>query len=339
MIHSSFINAALQGKNEFWRYLVGLIIIFIFSSIIGAIPALIVFMTSNDPTAAMEMDFETAGINETLGFALLLLSFAIGLIGVWITLKNLHYRPFVSTINPKNKINWKKVLVGAGIWFGLTLVLEGYSYYTTPEVYEWTFDFSRFLPMFIVAIILIPLQTSFEEIVFRGYLMQGLGLAFRYPIIPLLITSAVFGAMHLANPEIAEYGTWIIWTYVGIGLMLGLVTLMDEGLELALGVHAMNNLYACIFVTFPSSALSTPAMFTMTEFDAVQSSILGTIAQVAFVIICAIIYKWDNFGKLFSKVVLKNPMNERQESEGIADFVLREENNIIDSNQLNSDTE
>ena len=326
MVHS-FINAALQGKNEFWRYLVGLIIIFVFSSIIGGIPALIVFMTSADPAAAMVMDFETAGINETLGFGVLLLSFAIGLIGVWIALKQLHHRPLVSTINPKNTINWKKVLVGAGIWFGLTLILEGYNYYTTPEVYEWTFDFSRFLPILILAIILIPLQTSFEEIVFRGYLMQGLGVAFRYPIIPLLLTSAVFGAMHLANPEITEYGTWIIWTYVGIGFMLGLVTLMDEGLELALGVHAMNNLYACLFVTFPSSALSTPAMITMTEFDAVQMSILGTIAQVAFVIICALIYKWDNFGKLFSKIVLRHPEKEKADDK-IADFVLREEGSI-----------
>lgn len=301
--------------------------------VIGGIPALIVFEMSDNPSAAAEMDFKTAGINETLGFSLFLFPFVVGLLGIWIALKSIHKRTFISSINPKNKIDWKKVFVGAGIWFGLTMIFEGYNYYTTPELYEWTFDLSRFLPMLIIALIFIPLQTSFEEIVFRGYLMQGLGIAFRYPIIPLLLTSAVFGAMHLANPEIAEYGTWIIWTYVGIGLMLGLVTLMDEGLELALGVHAMNNLYACLFVTFPSSALSTPAMFTMKEFDAVQMSIFGTIAQVAFVIICAIIYKWDNFGKLFSKVVLRHPKDEKPETEGIADFVLRE-NNILDDREM-----
>lgn len=331
MIHS-FINAALQGKNEFWRYLVSLLAIFLFSMIFGAIPFGIMASLSDDPSAAAAMDFEAAGVSEVLGLALALLPFAVGLLGVWIAIKSIHNRPFNSTINPKNKIDWKKVLVGAGIWFGLTLVLEGYNYFTNPEVYVWSFDLSKFLPILIIALILIPLQTSFEEIVFRGYLMQGLGVAFRYPIIPLLLTSTVFGAMHLVNPEIEEYGTWIIWTYIGMGLMLGLVTLMDEGLELALGVHAMNNLYACLFVTFPSSALATPAMFTMTEFDAVQMSILGTIAQIAFVIICAMIYKWNNFGKLFSKIILRNPEEEQPKSDGLADFVLREE--ILDDNEL-----
>ena len=87
-------------------------------------------------------------------------------------------------------------------------------------------------------------------------------------------------------------------------------------------------MYACLFVTFPSSALSTPAMFTMKEFDAVQMSILGTIAQVAFVIICAFIYKWDNFGKLFSKIDLTKKEDES------ADLILNEKNDILDSGAL-----
>ena len=71
MIHS-FINAGLQGKNGFGRYLAGIFIIFLFSMVIGGIPALIVFEMSDNPSAAAEMDFKTAGINETLGFSLFL---------------------------------------------------------------------------------------------------------------------------------------------------------------------------------------------------------------------------------------------------------------------------
>jgi uncharacterized protein len=304
---NSYINAALQGKNEFWRYFVGLFLIVLFSMIIGAIPAGIVFEMSNDPDAAIEMDFETAGISPSVGLAVLLLPFAVGWIGVWIAVQAVHGRPLLSAIHPTNQINWKKVWVGAGIWLGLTLVLEGYNYLSAPNIYEWTFDAERFMPILVISLLLIPLQTSFEEIVFRGYLMQGLGILFRYPIVSLVLTSLLFGSLHFANPEMEEYGSWMIWTYILMGLMLGLVTLMDEGLELALGVHAANNLYASLFVTFPGSVLETPAMITMREFNAVQMSILATIAQVVFVIICAVIYKWDNFGKLFSRIVLRHP--------------------------------
>jgi membrane protease YdiL (CAAX protease family) len=37
----------------------------------------------------------------------------------------------------------------------------------------------QFLILLIVAILLIPIQTAIEEIIFRGYLMQGFGLAFK----------------------------------------------------------------------------------------------------------------------------------------------------------------
>ena len=132
--------------------------------------------------------------------------------------------------------------------------------------------------------------------------MQGFGIGFRYPIIALVFTSAIFGALHLGNPEISEYGTWLIWSYIQIGLMFGLVTLLDEGLELALGVHAMNNIYASVIVTFPGSALEMPALFTMQEMDAEMMYLYSTIAEILFILICAYIYKWGNWRKLFQQV-------------------------------------
>ena len=47
--------------------------------------------------------------------------------------------------------------------------------------------------MFFIAIIFVPLQTSLEEYVFRGYLMQGIGGIIKNKWIPLLTTSLLFG--------------------------------------------------------------------------------------------------------------------------------------------------
>lgn len=316
----SFILAGLKGENSIWRYLGGIIITLLAAMIVGAIPATVAFAYSKDPEAAFNMDFAAAGISPAWGLALMLFPFVFGLVGLWFAVKYLHERPFYSLVNYESKIDWKKVGVGAGIWLVLMVIFEIVSYSQHPDIYEWTFNASQFFPVLFVTLLLVPLQTSFEEFLFRGYLMQGIGTAFRYPIIALIITSALFGGMHFMNPEIEEYGQWLIWSYVQIGVMLGLVTLLDEGLELALGVHAINNIYALIFVTFPSSALATPAMFTMKEFDAEAMYIYGTIGEILFVLICAWLYKWTNWGKLFRKVVLKK--QEKPEDVVLGDKVL-----------------
>lgn len=308
----SFIRAAFTGQNSFWRYLGGLIIIFLAAMIVGAIPATVVFAYSKDPAAAFEMDFVSAGISPAWGLALMLFPFAFGLFANWFVIRYLHERPFYSMVSYENRMDWRKVGVGAGLWLLLLVVFELVTYFQHPDNYEWTFNAAQFFPVLVVTLLLVPLQTSFEEFLFRGYLMQGIGIAFRYPIIALLITSIVFGAMHFMNPEIGEYGTWLIWSYVQIGIMLGLVTLMDEGLELALGVHAMNNIYAAIFVTFPSSALATPAMFTMKEFDSEMMFIYGTIGEILFILICAWWYRWTDWGKLFRRIILKKNENNRE---------------------------
>ncbi|MEL6867899.1 MAG: CPBP family glutamic-type intramembrane protease, partial [Bacteroidota bacterium] len=86
--------------------------------------------------------------------------------------------------------------------------------------------------------------------------MQGLGNGFGNRWMPLLITSALFGAMHLLNPEIKAFGLGLMMTYyITFGLFLGIISLMDNSLDLALGIHAATNIFGAAIVTFDGSAL------------------------------------------------------------------------------------
>ena len=67
--------------------------------------------------------------------------------------------------------------------------------------------------------------------------MQGLGIMAKNRWVPLVVTSVLFGAMHFFNPEVDKLGYGIMVYYMGTGFFLGIMTLMDEGLELALGFH------------------------------------------------------------------------------------------------------
>ena len=112
---------------------------------------------------------------------------------------------------------------------------------------------------------MLPFQTSAEELVFRGYLMQGLGVLAKNRWFPLIITSVAFGLLHGMNPEVAILGWGIMVFYIGTGLLYGISTLMDEGTELALGLHAANNVLAAIYVTTDWTVFQTDALYIDTS--------------------------------------------------------------------------
>ncbi|MCB0476455.1 MAG: CPBP family intramembrane metalloprotease domain-containing protein, partial [Flavobacteriaceae bacterium] len=67
------------------------------------------------------------------------------------------------------------------------------------------------------------------------------------------------------NPEVAKLGWGIMIFYIGTGLLFGITTLMDNGTELALGMHAANNIVAALFVSNDWAAFRTDALFLDTS--------------------------------------------------------------------------
>jgi membrane protease YdiL (CAAX protease family) len=119
----------------------------------------------------------------------------------------------------------------------------------------------KFSILFFISLLLFPCQIGLEEYLFRGYLMQQIGIIAKNRWFPLAITSVVFGLFHSANPEVAQMGYGVMVFYIGTGLLLGIMTLMDESLELALGFHLGNNLMAALLITSDYSAIRTDALF------------------------------------------------------------------------------
>ena len=141
---------------------------------------------------------------------------------------------------------------------------------------------------------MIPIQTSVEELIFRGYLMQGFGKLFKNRWLPLLFTSMIFGMLHLWNPEIDKLGIHLIWYYIGTGLFLGIITLMDDGIELALGFHAANNLVTALLVTASWTAFQTESLLIDNSEPSLGKELILTLALIypLLAFIFAKKYKW-----------------------------------------------
>ena len=135
--------------------------------------------------------------------------------------------------------------------------------------------------------------------------MQGLGVLAKNRWFPLVTTSIVFGLLHFANPEVGKLGPIIMVYYIGTGLLLGIMTLMDEGMELALGFHAANNLISALLVTTDWTAFQTHSILKDISEPSAGIDILFPVL-ILFPIVLFILarkYGWSNWKeKLTGKV-------------------------------------
>ena len=292
-----YIEQGRKGNLGMWKYLfptLGFIFLMLFNYI---------FSLDIDTEEQMQVMVNTLG--KPITFLIALVPFVFFLGGLFFWVKVVHQQKIRTLTTSRKKVDWKRVFFTFLTYGALVIVSTVIGYYLSPEDYQWNFNLKSFLILFLIAILLIPIQTSFEEYMFRGYMMQGLGLAVKNRWIPLLVTSFLFGIMHLANPEVAKMGLIIMVFYIGTGLFLGVITLMDEGLELALGFHAANNFFQALLVTATWTAFQTDSILIYTGEPGVGIDLLFPVLIVypIYLFILAKKYKWTNWKeKLFGSV-------------------------------------
>jgi membrane protease YdiL (CAAX protease family) len=287
----SFLLAARSGRTGMLPFLAGLAFIVLLYIVLSVVAAVVVFGvagTEVDPTTIPTLPLGPAGPAATLG--VLLLPSVGAFFAVILVTFVLHRRHPATLVRADGRPRWRRAALGAAVWTGSAAVFEGVAYLLYPQSYTWTFDPARFLPLLVVVGLLVPLQSAAEELLFRGYLLQGLGLALRRGWAALLVTSVLFAAVHLGNPELARFGNSFVVYYAGIGLVLGLATLLDDGLEVAIGAHAANNLWGALVVSFPGSVLDTPALLRMEGVPPeVMAALGGATALTALVVLCILL--------------------------------------------------
>jgi len=265
------IKGFVTGKNDFWRYVLG-----IFLAFTGYLTFQLIIMTpllnaaTKNGLSLQEIkqnpnvlfDPNKVGIDKNILLALMMGMFVFAFVFLWIAIKFIQQKSLSSIMTGFDAIRWKRYFFSFGLWGTLIVVMTISSYLLAPQDIEVRFNPIQFSILFLVSIIFIPIQTAVEELIFRGYLMQGLSLAFKNGVFPLLLTSIVFGLMHGSNPEVKEYGLLLMMPYyIFFALFLAIITLLDEGLELAMGIHCANNLFSGLLVCSKNSVLQTDAIF------------------------------------------------------------------------------
>jgi len=257
----SFIDKAKDGNNSFSSYLLGIALI-ISVYLLGSYFLILDLqwnfgIESFDGVSQKEI-VRILGNNRFLAW--LVVPFLFVALFLVIHTKFVHKRTVLSIFSGRENFDWKRVLFSFSLLFSV-LSLFLFIQYLSSDSLIFQFDLQKFIPLFFIAIFLLPIQTSCEELLFRSYILQGIKMRTKKNSVAVLISGLMFGVIHIGNPEIAKIGYHIIVYYMLVGVFLALISLFDNGIELALGYHAANNVFAALMITNNWQAFQTNAVF------------------------------------------------------------------------------
>lgn len=289
-----FIELAYKGNNKWWRVLLTSLL----TSGIFIVSIISYFLLTKEEIQASYDLMKDLPNNLSLIINLIPFAFLLGLL--FLLVYTINNRSVLSLTTSRNKVDFKRIFFSFGLIVFISIAGFLVSYFVDNSNIVWNFKPVNFFILLFISLILFPFQIGLEEYLFRGYFMQQIGIAFRNRWFPLLSTSIVFGLLHTANPEVAEMGFGVMTFYIGTGLLLGIMTLMDEGMELALGFHFGNNLMASLLVTSEFSALQTDALFKYSGVENTSGTLTEMIISIAItypiiLFILAKKYKWTNW--------------------------------------------
>lgn len=294
-----FINQSSLGKNQWWRY-VATMFVTLAIFVAGHIPlfAVVAIYAEKGGFSDADLDrmlvtggLDQIGVSSNLALIVMLVPFVIALIALLLCIRFLHARTVHSVLTSRRRFDLKRVGTAALAWF---IIAGGLVFWVIPiELITYQFTFFSFLPLFMIAILLLPLQVATEEILFRGYLMQGVARFFARPIWPLLIVTFAFAAVHMSNPEFQNGFALMAPIYVLLSLFFGLLAVLDGGLELPIGAHLGNNLFTALILSTSDGAMNTASVFQTQVSDVVSSLWTLLLAIPIVLILLHLKYRFD----------------------------------------------
>ena len=246
-MENTFIKQAATGKNHWWRYLLTIL-----ATVAGIAIANIGI---RQVLPSFKSLFPDNQFGKDLGTSILIvIIFTIALVAFSVAAKKLHGRPLFSFINLDSSFNWASYFSGFLVW-GILLFLG--ALITDFEIFQSFLDalnITHFLILFGVGFISIGIQSFFEELVIRGYFLQGMHLKIKNIIILVLVNALVFGVLHFG------YGIGSFIHSFTFGIAFALIVIKQNRIEFASGAHNANNLL--LSLVFLDIADATSAEFS-----------------------------------------------------------------------------
>nr|WP_170755753.1 type II CAAX endopeptidase family protein [Ruegeria lacuscaerulensis] len=268
--------AQARSNPELWRLFAGLgLIVAVVIALNLAIFAFAAWVGSSAWAAGL--------LTGSTPFALLVLlaSFAFVTVGVRLAVRQVHHRNLRSVLGPfpETLVQFWRVFRTLLLLGAVVAVLPPYDMGTELISNTPLATWLMFLPLSLAAVLI---QTSAEEILFRGYIQQSLAARFRSPLIWIGVPSILFAAGHYAPGTAgSNAGLIALWSCM-FGVLAADLTARAGTLGPAIALHFFNNIIALLFISLPDS-LSSLALYVL-PYDMSDTDVLRQWLLVDFAV-------------------------------------------------------
>ncbi|KIN63071.1 CAAX amino terminal protease family protein [Sulfitobacter noctilucicola] len=274
--HAAFIAPA-RARSEAWRLVAGLVLAFFAYVMLNQIFFQVVLGLTSAGGGGSGQDWLWQ--ESAPAMYVLLFSFAFMSVGAGLSVRLLHDRSFASLLGPKDRLrrDFRATFVMVA---GITLLIFIAPPWDMGADYVPNMPLGKWLVLFVPSLFFILIQTSAEEIVFRGYVQQQLAARFDHPLIWMVLPSVLFALGHYLPDMAGENAIWIaVWAGL-FGILMADLTARSGSLGPAIAVHFINNVSAFMFISLPDEM--TGLALYLTPFGMDDPAILRTWLPVDF---------------------------------------------------------
>jgi len=162
------------------------------------------------------------------------------LLSIFVVIRLLHRRPFRSVITTGDRLNRGYLVQGFGLTFLLVSAAMMVDYFLSCPNPLSGVDLPPLSGMHFISIPLgFTISATREEVQFRGYILQGLGLLIRNRIVLVSVIDLIFMMGHIGKPDLTYT---ILLAHFEAGVFYAIMTLKSNGVEFAVGSHIAYNL-------------------------------------------------------------------------------------------------
>lgn len=276
-------------KTTFLRMVAGVVIIAVlwFGTTVLFVGAYAWFGSGNpfgDGNSAQEFLGTAGGLFTTLA------TFAGIWIGVWIAMRWLHREKLSRLFGNSARITRSGFLKGFAAVIVTSLLTELAYFAMMPEVSRGPIEFGTWALLLIPIVLFAFVQTSSEELLFRGYLQRGLAYRFRSPIVWAVLPTIAFTALHWNPQSVLGMNIGVVISIGAFAALLALLVYATGNLGASMGAHLANNLVGFALVSHDNT-LGGLALFRAPPLDGLAWTPAET-ATIAGISIVSILLTW-----------------------------------------------
>ncbi|MBZ9662600.1 CPBP family intramembrane metalloprotease [Mesorhizobium sp. ESP-6-4] len=184
-----------------------------------------------------------------VGILSALSSFAGIWIGLWVTMRLVHGEPLSALFGVTRCIAGGDFLKGLVAVLITSLFSEVLLYWLQPEIARGPITLSSWL-LFLTPIALLAfLQTSSEEMLFRGYLLRALARRFSSPLVWAVLPGLLFTSLHWNTASTLAINASVFISIGTFALLLTLLVYVTGNLGAGFGAHLGNNLTGFLLIS------------------------------------------------------------------------------------------